>query len=157
MATTIRSLWDRLSPLPAGQWLFSRALGRMVPYTGSIHSTVRELRAGHAKIEMRDRRAVRNHLRSVHAIALANLAEVTTGLPLAYGVQPAGRTILVSLTVDYLKKARGTLVATSNFTPPDASNEGEIEIPVEVRDAEGVVVTRARARWRYGPVRERSA
>jgi hypothetical protein len=59
--------------------------------------------------------------------------------------------------VEYVKKARGTLVATSDFTPPDASKEGEIEIPVEVRDAEGVVVTRARARWRYGPVRERSA
>ena len=157
MATDIRSLWDRFTKLPAGLWLFSRALGRIVPYTGSIHPRVRELRAGHATIEMRDRRAVRNHLRSVHAIALANLAEVTTGLPLAYGVQPKGRTILVSLTVEYVKKARGTLVATSEFTPPDASHDGEIEIPVEVRDADGVVVTRARARWRYGPIRERSA
>ena len=157
MPTTIRSLWDRLSPLPAGLWIFSRLLGRMVPYTGSIHATVRELKAGHARIEMRDRRGVRNHLQSVHAIALANLAEVTTGLPLAYSVQPAGRTILVSLTVEYEKKARGTLIATSDFTPPDASRDGEIEIPVEVRDAAGVVVTRARARWRYGPVRERSA
>jgi acyl-coenzyme A thioesterase PaaI-like protein len=129
----------------------------MVPYTGSIHATVRALGPGNATIEMRDRRAVRNHLHSVHAIALANLAEVTTGLPLAYGVQPAGRTILVSLTVEYDKKARGTLVATSRFTPPDASRDGEIEIPVEVRDAAGVVVTRARARWRFGPVRERSA
>lgn len=157
MASDIRSLWDRFNKLPAGTWLFSRALGRMVPYTGSIHPRVRELEAGHATIEMRDRRAVRNHLRSVHAIALANLAEVTTGLPLAYGVQPKGRTILVSLTVEYVKKARGTLVATSRFTPPDASHDGEIEIPVEVRDADGVVVTRARARWRYGPVRERKA
>ena len=157
MATDIRSLWNRLSGLPAGNWLFSRALGRIVPYTGSIGATVRELGPGHARIEMRDRRAVRNHLRSVHAIALANLAEVTTGLPLAYGVQPAGRTILVTLTVDFVKKARGTLVATADFPPPDASRDGEIEIPVEVRDGDGVVVTRARARWRFGPVRERSA
>ena len=157
MASDIRSLWDRCTKLPAGTWLFSRALGRIVPYTGSIRPRVRELEAGHATIEMRDRRAVRNHLRSVHAIALANLAEVTTGLPLAYGVQPKGRTILVSLTVEYVKKARGTLVATSQFTPPDASHDGEIEIPVEVRDADGVVVTRARARWRYGPIRERNA
>jgi acyl-coenzyme A thioesterase PaaI-like protein len=157
VATTIRALWDRLSTLPAGQWMFARALGRIVPYTGSIGAVVRELGPGHARIEMRDRRKVRNHLRSVHAIALANLAEVTTGLPLAYGVQPKGRAILVSLTVDYLKKARGTLTATSDFLPPDASRDGEIEIPVEVRDVDDVIVTRARVRWRYGPVRERSA
>lgn len=155
MATDIRSLWDRVSPMPGGPRIFSFLLGRIVPYTGSIRPRVRELGASGATIEMRDRRAVRNHLRSVHALALANLAELTTGLPLAYAVMPAGRTILVSLTVDFLRKARGTLVATSSFAPPDASRDGEIEIPVEVRDAAGEVVVRARARWRYGPVKPR--
>lgn len=152
MAFTIRELWHRCAPLPAGRWLFSRLLGRMVPYTGSIRPDVRELRDGGAVIALHDRRAVRNHLRSLHALALANLAEVTTGLPLAYGVQPGGRAILVSLTVDFVRKARGTVTASSSFTPPDPSREGEIEIPVEIRDAAGDVVTRARARWRVGPV-----
>ena len=157
MARTIRELWHRFAPLPAGRWLFSRVLGRIVPYTGSIRPDVRELGPGGAVIALHDRRAVRNHLRSLHALALANLAELTTGLPLAFGVQPAGRTILVSLTVDFVKKARGTVTATSSFTPPDASRDGEIEIPVEIRDAAGDVVTRARARWRYGPVPPRTS
>ena len=157
MASTIRDLWHRFAPLPAGRWLFSRLLGRMVPYTGSIRPDVRELGAGGATIALHDRRAVRNHLRSLHALALANLAELTTGLPLAYGVQPKGRTILVSLTVDFVKKARGTVTASSSFTPPDATRDGEIEIPVEIRDGAGEVVTRARARWRVGPVRPQSS
>ncbi|HEX2717194.1 MAG TPA: DUF4442 domain-containing protein [Gemmatimonadaceae bacterium] len=156
MAATIRDLWHRFAPLPAGRWLFSRVLGRIVPYTGSIRPDVRELGPGGAVIALHDRRAVRNHLNSLHALALANLAELTTGLPLAFGVQPAARTILVSLTVDFVKKARGTVTATSSFPPPDATRDGEIEIPVEIRDAAGDVVTRARARWRYGPLPSRT-
>ncbi len=156
MATDIRSLWDRLSGRPGGRWIFSLLLGRMVPYTGSIRPRVLELSATGARIEMRDRRAVNNHLHSVHAIALANLAELSTGLPLAYAVQPRGRTILVSLTVEYLKKARGTLTGTSAFVAPSPDREADIEIPVEVRDAGGVVVARARARWRVGSVQART-
>jgi acyl-coenzyme A thioesterase PaaI-like protein len=156
VAADIRSLWDRLATKPGGRRIFSFLLGRIVPYTGSISPRVLELGPTGARIAMRDRRGVRNHLRSIHAIALANIAEVTTGLPLAYAVMPAGRTILVSLTVDYVKKARGTLTATSSFVTPDARQEGEIEIPVEVRDEAGDVVVRARARWRYGPVKPRA-
>ncbi len=156
MAADIRSMWDRFSRRPGGRWIFSLALGRMVPYTGSIRPRVLALSETGARIEMRDRRAVRNHLRSVHAIALANLAELTTGLPLAYAVQPRGRTILVSLTVEYLKKARGTLTGSSTFVAPHADRDEEIEIPVEVRDEAGDVVARARARWRVGPVKPRA-
>lgn len=151
MMVDIRALWDRLAPLPAGRWLFSRAIGRVVPYTGSVRPHVLELRAGHAVIAMRDRRAVRNHLRSLHAIALANLAEFTTGLPLAYAVQPEGRAILVSLQVEYVRKARGTVTGTADFEPPDARVESEVDIPVELRDSAGEVVARAVARWRVGP------
>ena len=155
MAADIRSMWDRFSGRPGGRWIFSKLLGRLVPYTGTIKPRVIELTTTGARIEMRDRRVVRNHLDSVHAIALANLAELSTGLPLAYAVQPRGRAILLSLNVEFLKKARGTLVGSSSFVAPAADRDEEIEIPVEVRDASGTVVARARARWRVGPVKPR--
>src|SRR5947199_10674144 len=73
----LRALWDRLSPLPGGKRVFSWLLGRMVPYTGTIRPRVVELGGGHAKIQITDRRSVRNPLNSVPAVAPANLADVT--------------------------------------------------------------------------------
>lgn len=153
VSARIRALWTSLSPKPGGKALFSWALGQMVPYTGSIRPRVLELRAGYARVEMRQRRAVRNHLESIHAIALANLAEVASGLAVIYGFPPATRGILVGFTIEYVKKARGTLVAECDCGVMDVSETMECEVEVVVRDRAGDVVVRARPRWRIGPVK----
>jgi uncharacterized protein (TIGR00369 family) len=151
MQTRIRSLWQRFEPLPGGKRLFSLALGRLAPYTGTISPRVEELRDGYARVVMRDRRAVRNHLRSVHAIALMNLAEVTSGLALTYALPADARAILTGLSIDFLKKARGTLTAEATLEPPRTSERREYELESRIRDEVGDVVAIAHARWLVGP------
>lgn len=148
----IRRLWDRLRGVPVGGRLFGLLLGRMAPYTGSISPHVLELRSGYARVEMRDRRRVRNHLRSVHAVALMNLAEVASGLAMAYGLPTDARAILTGLSMEYLKKARGTLTAEAAVEVPRTNERREYTLESEIRDAEGEVVARAVARWLVGPV-----
>jgi acyl-coenzyme A thioesterase PaaI-like protein len=146
------SRWNRLASLPGGRRLFSRLLGVMVPYTGSIRPRVLELRPGFARVEMEDRRAVRNHLRSVHAVALANLAEAATGLAVNTGLPPRGRGILTGIAMTYHRKARGTLVAECISPALEVAENHDVEVETRIMDAAGEVVATARAQWRVGPI-----
>ena len=130
-------------------------LGVMIPYTGTIPPYGLELEPGYAKVQMRDRRAVRNHLRSVHAIALMNLGEVTTGLAMTLAMPDGARGIVTALSMEYLKKARGVLTAECRAPAFDASVSAQYEFQADIRDESGDVVARATARWLVGPVTAR--
>ncbi len=151
-APRLLALWHRLHRLPGGRWLFSRLLGRAVPYTGSIGARVEVLEPGHVIMSLRDRRAVRNHLRSVHAIALVNLAEVTSGIAMLTAVPATIRGIVTGLQITYLKKARGRLVAESTAHPPEVELEPvDADVTATITDADGDVVAIATVTWRLGP------
>lgn len=147
----VLALWRRLSPRPGGVWLFNRILGRMVPYTGALGARVVELSPGHAVCVLRDRRAVRNHLNSVHAVALANLAELCSGTAMLTALPPGARGIVVRLEIDYLKKARGTLTARADVQLPEVREPITLHPEAEIADAEGATVARARVTWNVQP------
>ena len=148
----VRKLWDRVGHRPGGATLFGLLIGRMAPYTGSIRPRVLELREGFARVAMNDRRAIRNHLDSIHAIALMNLGEFTTGIALTYGLPPEARAILTHLEIDYHKKARGRLFAEATTPiPATGTARTELEISSVIRDTTGEIVAEAKARWLVGP------
>ena len=146
----LQQFWSFSQKLPFGQWLFSRILGWFVPYTGTVGGIVRTLSPGYGKIELKDRRKVRNHLKSVHAIALANLAEMVTGLTLLYSLPDGMRAILVGIQIRYVKKARGLLTAECHCEIPQSGVEEERKVVGEIRDMEGEVVAEATAIWKIG-------
>lgn len=145
---TISSLWARTSRLPMGNRVFSTLIGRAAPYTGTIRPLVLELSDGHSRVQLRDRASVRNHLRSVHAIALMNLGEVATGLAVMHAVDGRGRGIVTSLRMEYLKKARGTITATCDQQVPLSPGTHDLEVTGELRDDSNDVVARMWATWR---------
>ncbi|MCU0621231.1 MAG: DUF4442 domain-containing protein [Gemmatimonadales bacterium] len=147
----LRDAWQRLHALPGGRTLFSVGLGRFVPYSGSIGARVQLLEPGFARVSLRDRRAVRNHLQSVHAVALVNLLELTSGLAMLAGLPDELRAIVLHLETDFVKKARGPLVAECRCTPPTERREQECWLAPAITDAAGDVVARGRVRWLVRP------
>jgi acyl-coenzyme A thioesterase PaaI-like protein len=84
-----------------------------------------------------------------------NLAELSTGLALNTGLPDDARAILTRLTIDYLKKARGTLTSQCSIEPPKTSERREVDVEAVICDASGDVVAKAAARWLVGPAEAR--
>jgi uncharacterized protein (TIGR00369 family) len=149
--TRMQGIWTRMSAVPMGKQLFSRAAGLVAPYTATIGAQVEVFEPGHAKVSMADKRAVRNHLRCVHAVALVNLAELTGNLALIAAMPKDARMIVKGMSIEYLKKARGTLVATGKCPVPNTSAKQDVDVTVEIADAKGEVVARAMVKSLISP------
>jgi len=151
MSNLVRQSWNTLRHIPGGPRIFSKIVGQAAPYTGTINARVVDLEEGYCKVQLKDRRAVRNHLDSIHAIAMMNLGEMCTGLALIYGMPDDARGILKGLSMEYLKKGRGTLTAECRTAIPDTRTRSELQVEGEIRDAQGDLVARAHAQWVVGP------
>jgi acyl-coenzyme A thioesterase PaaI-like protein len=147
----VLSLWRRLTPLPFGRQMFMIAFARQVPYSGALGARVTRLEPGFVSLSLDDRRAVRNHLNSVHAIALANLGEMASGLAMTTALPGRVRSIVTGLSVQYEKKARGRLTAESRVIVPEVHGDTDHEVVAAIRDAAGDTVATVRVRWRLSP------
>jgi acyl-coenzyme A thioesterase PaaI-like protein len=144
--------WRRLSPVPGGRWLFTQLVKWMIPYTGSVSPRVEILEPGHARISITQRRRLEQHLGSIHAIALMNVAEFASGAAMTTALPAGYRGIVTKMTIEYFKKARGTVTAESRPVLPDLTVEGEYDFTSVITDQKGDRIALATVRWKLGPI-----
>lgn len=150
MPTPLLSLYRRITRWPAGHWLFSRAVCFKAPYFSTIAPRFVALEPNRCEVRIRDRRRVHNHIGTVHAIALCNLAELAAGVMTDASLPASMRWIPKGMTVEYLKKAKGTLhgVATPDIALVESADGYDLPVSVVVTDAAGDAVFRAKiAMW----------
>jgi acyl-coenzyme A thioesterase PaaI-like protein len=136
-------LWQRCEGLPFGRWMFSRVVCWKAPYFGTISPRFEELRPGFARVSMKKRRGVQNHIGTVHAIAMCNLAELAAGTMTEVSIPAAMRWLPKGMQVEYLKKAATGVEATAKLADVAEGPGREVPVTVDIRDAAGVVVCRA--------------
>lgn len=145
MAKNLPALHRRLSAWPGGQWLFSALVCLKAPYFGTIRPRITRLDSGRCEGQFNDRRAVHNHIGTVHAIALCNIAELVMGLMVDASTPAGMRWIPKGMQVDYLKKAQGRISAQATLDTPlvVATTGYDVPVTVALRDPSGELVCRA--------------
>jgi acyl-coenzyme A thioesterase PaaI-like protein len=124
------------------------------PYFSSIRPLFAELRPERCVVRMRKRRAVLNHIGSVHAIAMCNMAELAAGTLTEVTIPPTHRWIPKGMTVQYLKRATTRLTAIATpASVPDWSTATDYPVTVVVQDRNAEPVFQAVITMRVSPKR----
>ena len=91
----------KLKGLPlVGNWATSVALGRVVPLVGTAGLRYEEITPERVVVRIRNQRKVQNHIKGVHAAAMALLAETATGFCVGMNLPDDKLPLIKSLLVN---------------------------------------------------------
>jgi acyl-coenzyme A thioesterase PaaI-like protein len=139
---TLRA-WMRLQRSSFGRWMFARTVCRRAPYFGTIKPRFVDLQPKLCRVFMRKRRAVENHIHSVHALAMGNLCELAAGMCTEVTIPVGMRWIPRGMTIEYLAKAETDVLATARLDKTEWTGAENVAVPVSVTDANSREVVRA--------------
>lgn len=142
--TKVLALYRKLTRYPAGHWLFTRIICMKAPYFGSMSPRFDRLDVGVAEAHVKRHRKVQNHIGTIHAIALCNLAELVAGVGIEATITADRRWIPKGMTVQYLAKCKHEAHAKARIVIPQAIGNGvDCIVPVEIFDRDGTKVAHA--------------
>ena len=136
-------LWTRLNGSAFGRWAFTRIICFRAPYFSSISPLFVTLEPGHAVVTMRKRRKVKNHIGTIHAIAMANLCEIAAGVLTEVSTPADMRWIPKGMIIQYLGKAATKISATAELPAVSSGEKQDAVVSVDVRDTSGTIVVHA--------------
>lgn len=149
MSRPLPNARKRFGSSPIALFGYSQAVRFAAPYFKTIKARFTRFDPGHVHAIVPKRRAVTNHIGTVHAIAMCNAAELVGGTCTDLLVPSDMRWIPVGMKVQYLKLAKTNLTAKCDIEDPTPfSQEGDVEVPVEVVDTKGVTVFAAQITMR---------
>lgn len=136
--------------------LISTMFNSQVRFAGTGGIRFLELEEGRAVLTIRNRRKVQNHLRGVHAAAMALLAETATGAVVGMTLPDSRLPLLKTMHVDYVRRAKGGLRAEATL-PPElrqrllTEERGDFAVPIKVTDEDGEEPIRCQMVWAWVP------
>jgi acyl-coenzyme A thioesterase PaaI-like protein len=123
--------------------MYARAITWRAPYFRTIKPKFLELGPRLCRVSMRKRRAVENHIGTVHALAIGNLCELAAGMCTEVTIPAGMRWIPRGMTIEYLAKAETDVAATARLDKTEWPGAENVGVLVTVTDTGGKEVVRA--------------
>ena len=156
----LRVVVDTINKMP--ELVRSRALtllfGRTVRFTGTVGQAVEELTPTRCVITLKNRKAVQNHIGSVHAIANLLLAESATGYLIGLNLPDHCVPVIKTIKADYVKRSKGDMRAEAELSAEQVQllqtqDKGETSVRVRITDSENKEPIMAEMIWAWTPKR----
>ncbi|MCC5854328.1 MAG: DUF4442 domain-containing protein [Idiomarina sp.] len=132
-------LYHQCLKWPLGDRIFSAMFARKAPYFATIKPLIKELKPNYCELTFKKRKAVENHIGTVHAIALCNGLEMAMGALAEASIPKHLRWIPKAMNVRYTAKADSDITVIAQLSA-DAWQEGDVAVPVEARKTDGTQV-----------------
>ncbi len=149
---------SRLSFVPASlrPSIISRLFGKVVPFVGTAGLLYESLTSEEVVVSVRNRRPVQNHIKGVHAAAVALLAETASGFVVGMNLPDDRLPLIKSLKVDFVKRSTGSMRAVARLTPEQielirTQPKGDVLVETEVTDESGDAPVRCEMLWAWIP------
>lgn len=155
---TLVSIVDKAKHSGFWLWMLNIFFERMVPFNIAHRFRITHVADGLVKTRLPYRRKNLNHVKGLHACALATLTELTSGFLLATTLDPTKyRIILRKLEMDYLYQGKMDAVCEFSvspewlqqhvFGPLTTADSTDLVAEVKIFDVQGNQLTLGRAHW----------
>jgi acyl-coenzyme A thioesterase PaaI-like protein len=157
-ANALQKQLAKFQGLPAAMrpGVVSFLLGQVVPMVGSAGLRFDEVTPQRVVVSIRNRRRVQNHIKGLHAAAMALLAETATGFCVGMNLPDDKLPLIKSMHIDYLRRAQGDMQAVAHLTADQIQQiltleKGEVTVAVQITDSSGQTPIDAQMVWAWVP------
>jgi len=144
--------------LPQGlrSFILTKLFGRIVPFLSTASVQFEEVSAARLVVSIKNRRKVQNHIKGVHAAAMALLAETSTGFVMGMNVPDDKLLLLKSMHVDYQKRSQGDMRAVATLSKDQiellhSTEKGNFAVNVEISDESDEAPIQCEMVWAWLP------
>jgi len=131
-------------------------LRNVVPFLGTAKLRFDEISQTRVVVSLKNRRRVQNHIKGVHAAAMALLAETATGFAVGMNLPDDKLPLIKSMKVEYVRRSQGDMRAVAELRPEQIASlqqqpKGEVSVPVTVTDESGEAPIVCEMVWAWVP------
>lgn len=133
----------------------TQAIGDAIPFVDTAGLHIHTYTHEEVTVQLEAERRVANHIGTIHAAALALLAETASGLVVALNISDESVPVVRTLNVDFQRPASASITATATLNTETRSRLqerpiGRVDVPVDLM-MDDTTVVQATAQWAWLP------